>query len=139
MTLAKLIPLALQSSIAILLFCIALKSSFRDITRLLDKPGLLGRSFLAMNVIMPLFAVMLALAFEFDNALEIAFIAWPSRPSHPSFPKGAQGGRHVLLHHGAARRHVAGFDRPGAGTVELLGRILDARPTYPRGRSQRSS
>src|SRR4029434_8075516 len=87
MTLAQLIPLALQSSIAILLFCIAVKSSWRDIKLLLDRPGLLGRSFLAMNVIMPTFAVGLSLAFKFNNALEIAFIALAIAPIPPILPK----------------------------------------------------
>src|SRR6478609_5667984 len=130
MTLAKLIPLALQSSIAILLFCIALKSSFRDITRLLDKPGLLARSFLAMNVIMPIFAVMLALAFEFNNALEIAFIALAIAPVPPILPKKElkAGGTSSYIIGLLAVTSVVSIVLVPA-TVELLARIF-ARPAH---------
>jgi bile acid:Na+ symporter, BASS family len=130
MTLAQLIPLALQSSIAILLFCIALKSSFQDITRLLERPGLLARSFLAMNLIMPLFAVMLALAFDFNNALEIAFIALAIAPIPPILPKKE-------LKAGGTSSYIIGLLSVTSlvsivlvpATVELLGRLLD-RPAH---------
>ena len=130
MTLAQLIPLALQSSIAILLFCIALKSSFRDITRLLDRPGLLGRSFLAMNVIMPLFAVVLALAFEFNNALKVAFIALAIGPVPPILPQKElkAGGTSSYIIGLLAVTSVVSIVLVPA-TVELLGRVLE-RPAH---------
>jgi bile acid:Na+ symporter, BASS family len=130
MTLAKLIPLALQSSIALLLFCIALKASFHDIMRLAGKPGLLVRSFLAMNVIMPLFAVMLALAFEFNDALEIAFIALAIAPIPPILPKKelkAGGTRSYILGLLAVTSLVSIILVPA--TVELLSRVFD-RPAH---------
>ena len=130
MTLAQLIPLALQSSIAILLFCIALKSSFRDITRLLDRPGLLGRSLLAMNVIMPLFAVMLALAFDFNQSLEFAFIALAVAPIPPILPKKElkAGGTSSYIIGLLAVTSLASIVLVPA-TVELLARIF-ARPAH---------
>jgi BASS family bile acid:Na+ symporter len=130
MILAQLIPLALQSSIAILLFCIALKSSFRDITRLLDRPGLLGRSLLAMNVIMPLFAVLFALAFEFHYSLKIAFIALAIAPIPPILPKKElkAGGTSSYIIGLLAVTSLASIVLVPA-TVELLGRIL-ARPAH---------
>jgi BASS family bile acid:Na+ symporter len=130
MTLAQLIPLALQSSIAILLFCIALKSSWRDISRLLDRPGLLGRSFLAMNVIMPIFAVMLAVAFKFNDALEIAFIALAIAPVPPILPKKElkAGGTSSYIIGLLAVTSLASIVLVPA-TVELLARIFD-RPAH---------
>ena len=128
MTLAQLIPLALQSSIAILLFCIALKSSIRDITVLLRRPGLLGRSLLAMNVIMPLFAVLLALAFEFNDALEIAFVALAVAPVPPILPKKElkAGGTSSYIIGLLAVTSLASIVLVPA-TVEILARIF-ARP-----------
>lgn len=130
MTLAKLIPLALQSSIAILMFCIALDASLRDLTHLLRRPGLLVRSLLAMNVIMPLFAVLFALAFEFNQALEIAFIALAVAPIPPILPK-------KQLKAGGTSSYVIGLFTVASlasiilvpATVELLGRIF-ARPVH---------
>src|SRR5262245_7124008 len=47
MTLAKLIPIAIQLSMAIVIFCVAMNAHIDDVTALLRKPGLLVRSLVA--------------------------------------------------------------------------------------------
>ena len=86
-TIAQLIPLAIQLSMAIIVFCIALKSSVRDVTYLWHKPGLLVRSLLAMYVIMPIFAVALAVLFELNPVVEAAMIALALAPVPPILPR----------------------------------------------------
>ena len=87
MTLAHLIPLAIQASIGIIVFGIALDAHFRDLTYLLHKPGLLARSLLAMFVIMPVLAVALAVLFDLNPVVEVALIALALAPVPPILPK----------------------------------------------------
>src|SRR5262245_1132214 len=99
MTLAKLIPLALQASIVLMSFSIALNVSLRDITQPLRRPGLLVRSLLAMNVIMPFFAVTIWLVFDLHLVLKLAFIALALAPVPPILPKkeAKAGGRQSYI------------------------------------------
>ncbi len=86
MSAAQLISLAIQVSMATIVFCVALKASFQDVLPLLRQPALLARSLLAMNVIMPVIAAVLAAAFNFHRALEIALIALAVSPVPPVLP-----------------------------------------------------
>lgn len=87
MTLAQIIPLAIQLSIGLIVFAIALKARFSDLTDLLQKPGLLARSLLAMFVIMPVLAVVLALLLDLNPVVEVALIALALAPVPPILPK----------------------------------------------------
>lgn len=86
MTAVQLIPLAIQLSMALIMFCVALNADMRDVMHLLRNPGLLVRSLLAMNIIMPLFAVAVALLFELKPLIEIALIATALSPVPPILP-----------------------------------------------------
>src|SRR5262245_48681196 len=86
MTLTKLIIAVIQISMILTVFCVALNASPRDITYLLRKPGLLVRSLLAMNVIMPVFAAVIALAFRLHPALEMALVVLALSPVPPILP-----------------------------------------------------
>lgn len=86
MTVAQLIPLAIQLSMALIVFCVALNASMRDVMHLLRNPWLLVRSLFAMNVIMPLFAVAIAVLFELKPLIEIALIATALSPVPPILP-----------------------------------------------------
>jgi BASS family bile acid:Na+ symporter len=86
MTIAQLIPLVMQISMGLIMFCVALRASLRNVGYLVHRPSLLVRSLLAMNVIMPIFAVMLALLFEFRPALKVAFVALALSPVPPFLP-----------------------------------------------------
>ena len=86
MNAVQLISLAIQVSMATIVFCVALNASVQDVLSLLRRPGLLARSLLAMNVIMPVIAATLAATFGFYRALEIALIALAVSPIPPVLP-----------------------------------------------------
>src|SRR5207244_12457140 len=63
------------------------RSTPRHTTFLLRHRGLAARSFLAMNVIMPLVALWLVLAFRLEPAVEVALVALAMSPVPPLLPK----------------------------------------------------
>src|SRR5262245_16160574 len=94
MSLAQLIPLVLQISIALIVFCVALQATQGDITYLLRRPSLLVRSLLAMNVVMPILAALIAGLFHLRPGLEVALILLAVSPVPPILPRkeAAAGG-----------------------------------------------
>jgi bile acid:Na+ symporter, BASS family len=102
MTIEQLIPVVFQISMGLIMFCVALRANLRNVGYLIERPGLLVRSLLAMNVIMPLFAVALALLFEFRPALEVAFVALALSPVPPFLPTRQ-------LKAGGAPRYIVGL------------------------------
>jgi hypothetical protein len=109
---AQTISLAIQGSMALMVFCIGLHATLDDLVYLLRKPGLLARSLLSMNVIMPAVAVTIALAFDLDRDLKAVLIALSLSRVAPILP-GSQlkkGGREsysrLSLHR--ARRPLTG-------------------------------
>jgi BASS family bile acid:Na+ symporter len=95
MTIQQLISLGIQVSMALMVFCVGLHARLDDVAYLLRKPGLLVRSLLAMNVIMPAVAIVIALALPLDRPLKTALIALAVSPVPPILP-GTQlkaGGR----------------------------------------------
>ncbi len=89
MSLATLIPLLIKISITLSVFAIGLKASFADATYLFRRPALLARVLFSMNVIMPLFAVLVGLSFELPPPVEIALIALSVSPIPPILPNKA--------------------------------------------------
>ncbi len=87
MTLQSLILLALKASIILSVFAIGLESRFNDTVSLLRRPGLLLRSVLAMNVVMPVVAAAIAWAFDLPEAVEISLVALAVSPVPPILPK----------------------------------------------------
>jgi len=92
----QLVMLALQVSIIAIVFSFGLRSTTGDLLYLLRRPSLLGRSLLAMFVIMPMVAVALARAFDFTPTVEIVLVALSIAPMPPLMPKRLDkaGGRH---------------------------------------------
>src|SRR5262245_17628179 len=86
MSLAQLIPLALQVSIGLIVFSLALQAQPGDLVSLWRRPGLLFRSLLSMNVVMPLLAAGIALAFKLKPAVEAALILLSVAPVPPILP-----------------------------------------------------
>jgi BASS family bile acid:Na+ symporter len=86
MTPAQLIAIAIQLSMAIVIFCVALHAHFDDVARLLRQRGLLLRSLFAMLVVMPAFAVASAITFELSHVVEIALVASALSPVPPILP-----------------------------------------------------
>jgi BASS family bile acid:Na+ symporter len=87
MDLATVISLALKTSILMTVFSLALNATMDDALYLFRRPSELVRSLLSMNVIMPLFASALAVAFNLHQAVEIALIALAVSPVPPILPK----------------------------------------------------
>lgn len=86
MTAAQLIPLAIQTSMAVIVFCVALNAAPRDVVSLLRRPGLLARSLFAMYVVVPVIAASLAACFGFRRSLEVALITLALSPVPPVLP-----------------------------------------------------
>lgn len=87
MSLHTLIPLALKVSVLLNVFAIGLRASLQDATYLFRRPGQLVRGLLAMNLLMPVFAVALVLIFDLNPAVQIALVALSVSPIPPVLPK----------------------------------------------------
>lgn len=86
MSLQKLIFIGLAASALLNLLSIGLKASLQDATYLFRRPGELVRALLAMNVLMPLFALALISIFDFNPAVKIALVALSVSPIPPPIP-----------------------------------------------------
>lgn len=86
MTFAHLLPLAVQLSMALIIFAVGLGVEPGEVKRLLDRPGLLLRAVIAMNVAMPAFALAMVLLFDLNPAVEIALVATALAPVPPILP-----------------------------------------------------
>ncbi|GAB3766427.1 hypothetical protein GCM10028796_25620 [Ramlibacter monticola] len=128
MTWAQLIPLAITLSMAGLLLSVALETRFGDLLHLLRRPSLLLRSVLAMNVVMPLFAVALGLAFvqQLEHAVVVSLMAMSLGPVPPILP-----GKELKA--GGPRAYTMGLVFVSAALsivlvpamIALLGHVLD--------------
>ena len=87
MTPAEMVWLALRPSIFLIVFSLGLRANHADVLYLLSRPGRLSRSLLAMNVIMPLVAVGLSLAFDLHPAVKTALVCLSLAPVPPILPK----------------------------------------------------
>jgi bile acid:Na+ symporter, BASS family len=95
MDLKHLVMLALQLSILATVFGFGLRATVKDVLYLIRNPSLLGRSVVAMFVIMPLVALALVRAFHLEPRLEIALICISIAPLPPIIPKKlAKAGGH---------------------------------------------
>jgi predicted Na+-dependent transporter len=74
MSLDALLSVAVRGSIILIVLGIGLNATRRDVSYLARHPGLLLRSILAMNVVMPLVAVTIAVAFDLPRAVKFAMV-----------------------------------------------------------------
>jgi bile acid:Na+ symporter, BASS family len=86
MTLQQAVVLALQVSILMTVFGFGLRTTVSDVMDLVRRPSLIGRSLVAMFVIMPIVAVALAQAFELRPSVKIALVALAISPIPPLLP-----------------------------------------------------
>jgi BASS family bile acid:Na+ symporter len=95
MSLTTLIPLILKLSIMLSVFAIGLNATFADTLYLFRRPAKLLRAFVSMNIIMPVFALLLAYTFQLHLAVKIALVALSVSPIPPILPRKAlkSGGR----------------------------------------------
>ena len=89
MSLIAVILLGLKISIALSVLALGLKETLSDATFLLRRPQQLGRIFLSMNVLMPLFALLMVARFPLHPAVKIALVALSVSPVPPIFPRKA--------------------------------------------------
>ncbi len=93
MSIATLIPLVLKASIFLAVFALGLNATLNDALYLLRRPGHLIRALVAMNVIMPIVAMALSMAYDFTPAVQISLVALALSPVPPIFPnKGFKAG-----------------------------------------------
>jgi len=90
MSIAQLVVIVLQVSIGLVVFCLALRAERGDLSYLLRHPSLLVRSVLSMNLLMPLFAVAVAVLFKLRLEVEVALVLLALSPVPPVLP-GKQG------------------------------------------------
>ena len=95
MTLESLIMLTVKGSIILNVIVIGLSATLDDALFLFRRPAKLAKAFLAMNVVMPVFAVLLVLMFDLHQAVKIALLTLSLSPVPPVFPNQASkaGGR----------------------------------------------
>ena len=116
MELKQLVMLALQVSILATVFGFGLKATTADLLYLIRRPGLLLRSLVAVFVIMPALAVVLALVFDFPRPAEIVLISVAMSPVPPLLPqKETKAGGHASGRAGTDGDPVACLDRDRAG------------------------
>ncbi|RLP22447.1 Na+-dependent transporter [Mesorhizobium sp. YM1C-6-2] len=86
MTLQQLITLGITASLVAMVFSLGLKTATGDLLYLVRRPVKLVRSIFAMNVVMLIFAVAVALLFELAIEIKIALIALAVSPVPPILP-----------------------------------------------------
>jgi BASS family bile acid:Na+ symporter len=87
MSIASLVRLALVLSVLLIVLSVALRCTPRAVTSLFRNPSLLVRSLLSMNVLLPLFAVLMVALVELRPAIEIALVALSISPVPPFLPR----------------------------------------------------
>jgi BASS family bile acid:Na+ symporter len=83
---AALVLLALKVAVMLTVFALGLSVGPGSAVYLLRRPGLLLRSLLAMNVIVPLFVTAVVVVFHLRPAVEIALISLAVSPVPPTLP-----------------------------------------------------
>lgn len=86
MNIADLIRIAVLLSIMLIVLGFALLCTWSDATSLFRNRGLLLRSLLAMNVILPIFATAMAAIFTLRPVIEVVLIALAVSPVPPFLP-----------------------------------------------------
>ena len=93
---ALLIRIAILISVVLIGIALGLRYATTDAGYLLQRPGLLARSLVAMNLIMPMVAIALVSSFDFKTPVQVALVALSVSPLPPVLP----GKRLNLRSHG---------------------------------------
>jgi BASS family bile acid:Na+ symporter len=99
MNAVAIIGLVLKISLFLTALGFGLKTTSTDAFYLFRKPGLLLRSVLAMNIIMPVIALLIAYNFALPPIVKVALVAISVSPLAPLFPKQPikAGGREAYV------------------------------------------
>src|SRR5262245_30464295 len=87
MDLAALVGLTVRASIVLIVFSLGLRATHEDALYLFRRPRQLVRSLLSMNIVMPLVAAGIAIAFDLGLAVEATLIALAVSPVPPILPQ----------------------------------------------------
>jgi bile acid:Na+ symporter, BASS family len=131
MDLQQLIAWAFQLSIVAMVFALGLVNTTEDVRDLLRRPGLQGRSLLVIFVIVPIVAAILAHAFDFPHAAEVAVIALAISPLPPLIPRNLIAAGRRASYSGALMAAVGPLSIVIVPPLaELIGRYLDLGPSF---------
>ena len=102
MTIQELVPIALKASLALVLIPASLLAQPGDAFMLFSRPSLLGRTFLSMSVIAPLFAAWLVIVVPVPLPVKVAIVTLSLAPVPPLLPgnvakHGAHGAYGISL------------------------------------------
>ena len=86
-SLETLVLIALLAGIVLTVVTLGFEADWEDTTTLFRQPGLFIRSILAMNVVSPVVAALLAAAFDLHPAVKIALVALAISPLPPFLPR----------------------------------------------------
>lgn len=89
MTASEAVLLAARASLLLIVFATGLRAEPRQASYLWRHSGELGRMVLAMFVVMPALALMMARSFELNQPVRIALVAFALSPVPPVLPKRA--------------------------------------------------
>jgi BASS family bile acid:Na+ symporter len=135
MSIVDLITLTLKISILLTLFGFALQVSVHDVTSLFHHPARLLRAIFAMNVVMPVLAVLLALQLNLRPEIEFIIVAFALSPMPPFLPR-------TQVKAGGDTAHVAGLLTASSlcavvvipVAMLLIEALLSRPPVVPVGR-----
>lgn len=135
MTLQQLITLGITVSLVAMVFALGLKAATGDLFYLIRRPGKLIRSIVAMNVIMLVFAVAVALLFPLAIEIKIALVALAVSPVPPILP-GKQSKAGGTQSYALSLLVVASIVAIALVplSVEIVGRIFHAEFHMPAAR-----
>ena len=122
---AELVQFGVNFSMALMVFCVALKAGAGKIRPGATNPALLARALVAMFAVMPVIAVAIAVLCDLNRALEVALILLALSPVPPILPRKeieAGGSAHFVLGLLAVASLVAIVVVPGG--VALIGRVF---------------
>ena len=89
MTSTAIVILTLNISIVLFVFSFGMKATLADATFLFRRPDKLLSALVSMYMAMPLFAVVVAQAFDLPPAVKIALVAFSVSPIPPLVPNKA--------------------------------------------------
>ncbi len=132
MDLKQIVVLTLQISILSIVFGFGLKATLDDLLYVVRRPGLLARSILAVFVIMPVVAVILARLFDFAPTVRIVLVALAVSPLPPILPnKESKAGSGTPFGLGLMAMLALLSIVAVPVAVELLGRFLGRQLEAP--------
>jgi bile acid:Na+ symporter, BASS family len=86
MDIKALVPLFVQISLMLIVGSVGMRSEWRDLKLALDQPGRLLRGILAVNVVVPLAAILIVLVLPIDQPIKQGIVIMAVSPLAPLIP-----------------------------------------------------